>query len=115
MSFINENNIDWYAPISNSMRSLLRENNRISGKTIENIGRLAKEIKLLKRTIKTFRKEKAYTIDIKQAEILLDNLKANLYELYRKRNLYRRNTELSYISKISLENIYIDFAERLNL
>lgn len=99
MSFINENNIDWYAPISNSMRSLLRENNHISGKTIENIGRLAKEIKLLKRTIKTFRKEKAYKIDIKQAEILLDNLKANLYELYCGKSHWCNNTRLFRIEE----------------
>lgn len=99
MSSINENNIDWYAPISNSMRSLLRENNRISGKTIENIGRLAKEIKLLKRTIKTFRKEKAYKIDIKQAEILLDNLKANLYELYCGKSHWCNNTRFFRIEE----------------
>lgn len=91
MSFIDENNIDWYRPIPDWMRSLQRENNRISGKTTETIGRLAKEIKLLKRTIKTFRKEKAYTIDIEQAEILLDNLKANLYELSRSKDIWFKN------------------------
>lgn len=113
MSFIDEN--IWFAPIPDCMRINQRENNRISGKTTETIGRLAKEIKLLKRTIKTFKKEKAYKYDIKKAEILLDSLKASFYELQRSKNLWLNNTELSYISKAALENIYIDFVARLNL
>jgi hypothetical protein len=97
MSFIDEN--IWFAPIPDCMRSNQRENNRISGKTTETLGRLAKEIKLLKHTIKTFRKEKAYKIDIKQAEILLDNLKANLYELYCGKSHWCNNTRLFRIEE----------------
>lgn len=97
MSFIDEN--IWFAPIPDCMRINQRENNRISGKTTETIGRLAKEIKLLKRTIKTFKKEKAYKIDIKQAEILLDNLKANLYELYYGKSHWCNNTRLFRIEE----------------
>ena len=51
--------------------------------------RLAKEIKILKKTIKSFKKEGAYTIDIKQAEILLNELKEEQsFSLYR-REVYR--------------------------
>nr|DAG99782.1 MAG TPA: hypothetical protein [Crassvirales sp.] len=89
MSFIDEN--IWFVPIPDCMRINQRENNRISGKTTETLGRLAKEIKLLKRTIKTFRKEKAYTIDIKQAEIMLDRLKDDFSSLSFNRNFWFKN------------------------
>nr|DAU19603.1 MAG TPA: hypothetical protein [Crassvirales sp.] len=115
MNSINENNLDWFRPIPEIVIPNQRENNRISGKTTATIGRLAKEIKLLKHTIKTFRKEKAYKYDIKKAEILLDKLKSDLYELQRNKNSWFKNTEIGYISRTALENIYIDFAARLNL
>lgn len=89
MSFIDEN--IWFASIPDRMRINQRENNRISGKTTETLGRLAKEIKLLKRTIKTFRKEKAYTIDIKQAEIMLDRLKDDFSLLSFNRDFWFKN------------------------
>ena len=89
MSFIDEN--IWFAPIPDRMRINQRENNRISGKTTETLRRLAKEIKLLKRTIKTFRKEKAYTIDIKQAEIMLDRLKNDFSLLSFNRDFWFKN------------------------
>lgn len=89
MSFIDEN--IRFAPIPDRMRINQRENNRISGKTTETLGRLAKEIKLLKRTIKTFRKEKAYTIDIKQAEIMLDRLKNDFSLLSFNRDFWFKN------------------------
>lgn len=114
MNSINENNL-WLNAIPEIARPNQRENNHISGKTTSTIGRLAKEIKLLKHTIRTFRKEKAYKYDIKKAEVLLDRLKSDLYELQRNRDSWYRNTEISYISKVALENIYIDFATRLNL
>lgn len=51
--------------------------------------RLAKEIKILKKTIKSFKKESAYIIDIKQAEILLDELKEEQSLLLHRRDMYR--------------------------
>lgn len=95
MSFIDEN--IWFATIPDMMRINQRENNRISGKTTKTLGRLAKEIKLLKRTIKTFRKEKAYKIDIKQAEIMLDGLKNDFSLLSFYRDFWFKNMSHSRI------------------
>lgn len=102
MSFIDEN--IWFAPIPDCMRSLQRENNRISGKTTETLGRLAKEIKLLKRTIKTFRKEKAYAIDIKQAEIMLDRLKNDFSLLSFNRDFWFKN-----MNNFRIDNDYMKY------
>lgn len=102
MSFIDEN--IWFASIPDHMRINQRENNRISGKTTETLGRLAKEIKLLKRTIKTFRKEKAYTIDIKQAEIMLDRLKDDFSLLSFNRDFWFKN-----MNNFRIDNDYMKY------
>lgn len=47
-------------------------------KNAEIIGKLSKEIKILKKTIKQFRKNKVYSLDIKIAEEELYRLKSNL-------------------------------------
>lgn len=57
-------------------------------KNAEVIGKLSKEIEILKKTIKEFRKNKVYHLDIRVAEEELFRLKGNLnYHLkYRKYN-----------------------------
>jgi hypothetical protein len=57
-------------------------------KNAEIIGKLSKEIEILKKTIKEFRKNKVYHLDIRVAEEELFRLKGNLnYHLkYRKYN-----------------------------
>lgn len=61
----------------------INENNRYDtdstlDKDAEIIGKLSKEIKILKKTIKQFRKNKVYSLDIKRTEEELYRLKSNL-------------------------------------
>ena len=53
-------------------------NNSTLDKNTVIIGKLSKEIKILKRTIKEFRKNKVYPFDIRIAEEELFRLKGNL-------------------------------------
>jgi hypothetical protein len=64
MSFIDENNME--------------DTDSTLDKDAEIIGKLSKEIKILKKTIKQFRKNKTYSLDIKKAEKELYRLKDNL-------------------------------------
>lgn len=63
-------------------------------KNTEIIGKLSKEIEILKKTIKEFRKNKVYHLDIRVAEEELFRLKDNLnYHLkYRKYNFLNMMT-----------------------
>lgn len=70
--------------------------------------RLAKEIKILKKTIKSFKKEGVYTIDIKQAEILLDELKEEQSVLLHIRDTYRNlsiDWYKAFLSNLVFENL----------
>lgn len=73
-------------------------------KNAEIIGKLSKEIKILKKTIKQFRKNKVYHLDIRIAEEELFRLKGNLnYHLK-----YRKYNFLNMMMARPLSNFRID-------
>lgn len=73
-------------------------------KDAEIIGKLSKEIEILKKTIKEFRKNKVYHLDIRVAEEELFRLKGNLnYHLK-----YRKYNFLNMMMANPLPNFRID-------
>jgi hypothetical protein len=73
-------------------------------KNAEIIGKLSKEIEILKKTIKEFRKNKVYHLDIRVAEEELFRLKGNLnYHLK-----YRKYNFLNMMMARPLPNFRID-------
>lgn len=83
----------------------MNSNDSTLDKDAEIIGKLSKEIKILKKTIKEFRKNKVSFLEIKEAEAGLYRLKNNLsYHRIDKKYKF-----LNMMMAIPLPNFHIDY------